>query len=306
MDQLNPNAGCQLARRREPPPSSARSTQGDDRQEMSLVYRSSCRYLCRGRLVGSEGDDCPFRGRRRCDVRAMSALCAQQIGATCRIMLRASILASRASVWNTQCARHILRFSALLMSVAALVWLRFTMTAGGFRNSDDASNLLAGVEMAEGNWRLHGWIMATDNYYPTDVLTQAVLYTLFGFHPILMQAAEAAIWAVVAFVGIRLALLDAPDRHLPGIVAIALSLLAFNQFDHGFRDSFLSTIPSHGFTILLTLLAFALFVGGGPQRSGLRLAGLGVRGRQRLRSDLHRRRLPADAQRCPAWHPTRR
>lgn len=182
----------------------------------------------------------------------------------------------RAMAWNTQPMRRFLRFSALLLALALLVWLRFAMTAGGFRNSDDASNLLAGVELAEGNWQLHGWIMATDNYYPTDVMAQAVLYMLFGFHPILMQGAEAVIWAGIAFLGIRLALLDASYRHWPGLVAIALSLLAFNQFDHTFRDSFLTTLPSHGFTILLTLLAFTLFVGGGRRRTGIRLVTLGV------------------------------
>ena len=171
---------------------------------------------------------------------------------------------------------RFLRFPALLLGLASLMWLRFAMATGGFRNSDDASNLLAGVELAEGNWRLHGWIMAPDNYYPTDVLVQAALYALFGFHPILMQGAEAAIWAAIALLGIRLALLEAPHRHWPGIGAIALSLLAFNQFDHGFRDSFLTTIASHGLTILLTLLAFALFVGGGTRRTGIRLAGLGL------------------------------
>ena len=171
---------------------------------------------------------------------------------------------------------RLARASLLLLACAALLWLRFAMTRGGFRNSDDASNLLAGVELAGGNWQLHGWIMAADNYYPTDVLAQAVLYALFGFHPLLMQASEAAIWAAIAFAGTRLALLDAPRRHWPGIVAIALSLLAFNQFDHGFRDSFLTTLPSHGFTILLTLVVFILFVGGGTRRTGARLAGIGV------------------------------
>ena len=171
---------------------------------------------------------------------------------------------------------RLARASVLLLACATLLPLRFAMTAGGFRNSDDAGNFLAGVELARGNWRLHGWIMAADNYYPTDVLTQAVLYALFGFHPILMQAAEAAIWAAIALLGTRLALLDAHRRHWPGIAAIALSLLAFDQFDHGFRDSFLTTLPSHGFTILLTLVAFALFVGGGTRRSGARLAGIGA------------------------------
>ena len=166
--------------------------------------------------------------------------------------------------------------SILLGAWAALLPLRFAMMRGGFRNSDDASNFLAGVELTHGNWQLHGWVMAADNYYPTDVLAQAVLYALFGFHPILMQAAEAAIWAAIAVFGTRLALLDAHRRYWPGIAAIALSLLAFDQFDHGFRDSFLTTLPSHGFTILLTLVVFSLFVGGGTRRTGARLVGIGT------------------------------
>ena len=146
----------------------------------------------------------------------------------------------------------------LLLAFAALATLRFAMTTGAFRNSDDASNFLAGVEMAEGNWRLHGWIMAPDNYYPTEVLGQAVLRLLFGYHPVLMQGLEALVWAAVGVVGTALAAFGARSRHLPGIISIALALLAFNIFAHQFRDVFLSTVAAHSFTILLTLLSFAL------------------------------------------------
>ena len=139
-----------------------------------------------------------------------------------------------------------------------LAAFRFALTNRAFRNSDDSGNFLAGVEVAEGNWNLHGWVMAPDNYYPTDVLGQAVLRLVFGFHPVFMQVAEGLIWASVALLGTRLACVGAPRGTRPGIAAIALALLAFNIFDHGFRDGFLTSIASHGFTILLVLATFAL------------------------------------------------
>ena len=139
-----------------------------------------------------------------------------------------------------------------------LAAFRFALTNRAFRNSDDSGNFLAGVELAEGNWNLHGWVLAPDNYYPTDVLAQAVLRLLFGYHPVFMQVAEGLIWAGVALLGTRLACVGAPRRARPGIAALALALLAFNIFDHEFRDGFLSSIASHGFTILLVLATFAL------------------------------------------------
>lgn len=112
-------------------------------------------------------------------------------------------------------ARRARRLAAFVPAFAALPQLRFAIAAGAFRNSDDASNLLAGAAVADGNWQLHGWIMAPDNYSPTDVLTQSVLYLLFGFHPVLMKGAEAAIWALVALAGLGSALRDAQPLHLP-------------------------------------------------------------------------------------------
>ena len=158
----------------------------------------------------------------------------------------------------------------LLAAFAALAGVRFVMTAGGFRNSDDANNFLAGAEMAGGNWHLHGWTMAPDNYLPTDVFGEAVLRLLFGDHPVLMQGLEALIWAGIGLVGTGLAILGARRRHLPGIVSIALALLAFNIFQgqgrdifHGqSRNIFLTGVASHGFTILLALLALTLVATG--------------------------------------------
>ncbi len=152
--------------------------------------------------------------------------------------------------------RRWLALPAVLAGFLALAAYRFATMTGAFRNSDDAANFLAGVEMAEGNWRLHGWLMAAENYYPTDVLAVAVLHALFGWHPIVMQGLEALIWAAIAVIGTGLACRGALPGHRAGIISLALALLAFNVFEHEFRDVTLSNIGSHGSTILVTLLAF--------------------------------------------------
>ncbi len=158
---------------------------------------------------------------------------------------------------------------AAIAALGLLAAYRFAVATGDFRNSDDAGNFLAGVEMAEGNWQLHGWVMAFDSYYPTDVLALALLKLLFGWHPIFMQGLEALIWAAIALVGTGLACVGMRSRFLPGTISIALALLAFNTFEHGWRDATITNIGSHGSTILLTLLAFALVVTGAdrPERS---------------------------------------
>lgn len=151
--------------------------------------------------------------------------------------------------------------AALALAFGLLAIYRFALTTGAFRNSDDASNFLAGADMAHGNWLLHGWILAPDNYYLTEVLGQALLRLAFGEHPVFMQGLEALAWAAIGLLGTALALLGRPARHRAGTTSLALALLVFNIFDHRFEDGFLSTIATHSFTILLTLLAFTLALG---------------------------------------------
>ena len=162
----------------------------------------------------------------------------------------------------------------LLLAYALLAFYRFKMMTGAFRNSDDSGNLLAGAELAEGNWNLAGWVMAPDNYYPTDVLGQALLRLLFGFQPIFMMLWEGLVWGGVAWLGTWLACAGRPAREVPGVVIVALTMLAFNVFDHAFADWFISSIGSHGCTILLSLATFAV-ARTGAVRGAARLASLG-------------------------------
>ena len=142
---------------------------------------------------------------------------------------------------------------------------RFAVTNGDFRNSDDAANVLAATDLSQGNLRLHGWLLTPENYYPTDLLGQAVLKLLFGFHPLFMQGLETLFWAAVALTGLYLACLRRPRHQWPGTASIALALLALNVFDHGFSEVVLTNIGSHGSTILLTLLTFTVATADGLQ-----------------------------------------
>ncbi len=149
---------------------------------------------------------------------------------------------------------------ALAAGFAALVGYRYDMTSGAFRNSDDAGNYLAGIAIASGNWRLHGWILAPDNYLPTDMLAVAVLHLAFGTHPILMKVEQALVWAAIGVLGTGLACAGLGSRKRAGVACLALAMLSFNIFDHDFANVFLSSVASHGFTILMALAAIAVAV----------------------------------------------
>lgn len=162
--------------------------------------------------------------------------------------------------------RFVLAHGLAPLGFLSLLLFRLAVTAWMPRNADDASNFLAASAMAAGNWHLHGWVMAPDNYAPTDVLGMAVLIEAFGDRPVLMPGFEALVWAGIAFVGCRLALRGASRRHRPGILCLALAVLAFGLVAHDPDALFVSTVASHGCTILLTLLAFGLATRPGGSR----------------------------------------
>lgn len=73
------------------------------------------------------------------------------------------------------------------------------------RSSDDASVLLEGHEMCNGNWRLKGWLLPDDNFLTSAVLLYAIFGKFFGFTPLLMFCVPAIVWAAVASLSVALA-----------------------------------------------------------------------------------------------------
>ena len=170
---------------------------------------------------------------------------------------------------------------AVFVAFAALAMLRLVVSFPVPRNSDDANNFLAGVEMGRGNWNLHGWFMAPDSFYTTDVLGIAVLTRVFGVHPLLMQGLEAVLWAMIVMTGILLAARGRGVRESIVAGLAVITLLAFTvQMGNGAMQ-IPTMVASHAFPILLALLTFWMTVEvcerDGPIRlSRLALLGLAV------------------------------
>ena len=142
--------------------------------------------------------------------------------------------------------------------LVALAAFRFIAALSVNRNADDANNLLAGADMIRGNWRLHGWTMAPDNYVPTDVLAQGLASLLFGLRPVVMDLVEAVIWAIITVFGVRLATRDLVGgaRLTAATTVIALILFTCSCNRPGYES--ITGVGSHGFTLLLTLAVFGL------------------------------------------------
>jgi hypothetical protein len=100
------------------------------------------------------------------------------------------------------------------------------------KTSDQANFFLAGIDVADGNWRLKGWILASAHYWTSDVALSAVLATLWSMlgrpaaSPFLLIAQPAIVWtmilaSVLAMAWCRLASL----RARLGAAAIILAVL---------------------------------------------------------------------------------
>lgn len=151
---------------------------------------------------------------------------------------------------------QILRIIFFIVFFLGSIALRFVMSFPVDRNSDDANNFLAGLEMAAGNWRLHGWVLAPDNFFTTDIFGEALLIKIFGVHPYLMQLLSAIIWSLVIFVGIILSS-KKTRKSVVAIIAITTMLALTIPAGQGVM-SFTTRVASHAFSILLGLLTFWL------------------------------------------------
>jgi hypothetical protein len=86
--------------------------------------------------------------------------------------------------------------------LAVLYYYIFRTSA---RFSDDASLLLAGCEMIEGNWRLHGWWLPIDNFWSNDIPLYGLLAKLQGLQPVIMLQLPVLLWSLLCIVCLTLA-----------------------------------------------------------------------------------------------------
>ncbi|EBF1595650.1 hypothetical protein DFU89_18725, partial [Salmonella enterica subsp. enterica] len=66
--------------------------------------------------------------------------------------------------------------------------------------SDAASMYLEAIDMANGNWLLHGWTLSTVPFYFTETLWYAVLIKIIGYHQSPMWWAPVLVYTVVILI----------------------------------------------------------------------------------------------------------
>ena len=97
-------------------------------------------------------------------------------------------------------------------------------------NSDTANALLAAQDIAAGNWRLHGWFMAPDNYLGLDETLYALIWSLTGKAFLTLRLVPAIQWAglmvLACYLGMRA---EAPLQSL-AILAALLVVPVFTPF----------------------------------------------------------------------------
>ena len=153
--------------------------------------------------------------------------------------------------------RHAVRRACFaLAGFAALSVLYFFMFWRLPRTSDQASIVLAGLDMLHGNWRLSGWWLSIDNFYTMEAWFYTVLIGLFGFRPMLMFVLAAMIWAGVAVLSVLVATRRAASPVMASCIAltlIGLPIIASNQL-----MPTLSQAPIHTTTMAYVLICFLL------------------------------------------------
>ena len=71
-------------------------------------------------------------------------------------------------------------------------------------NSDTANAMLAAQDMASGNWRLHGWFMAPDNYLGLDEVSYAFIWRIMHNTFLALRLVPALQWSGLAVLAVYL------------------------------------------------------------------------------------------------------
>lgn len=120
-----------------------------------------------------------------------------------------------------------------------LAWLVTACAMAGFYillfplqpvNADTANCLLAAQDMVAGNWRLHGWYMASDTYWGLDELSYAAIWSLTRNSFLTLQLVPALQWTVLACLALYLGTRPRVALRAPIIIATILLIPVFGPF----------------------------------------------------------------------------
>lgn len=121
-------------------------------------------------------------------------------------------------------------------------------------NSDTANSLLVAQDMAAGNWRLHGWFMAPDNYLGLDEVSYALIWRLTGDAFLALRLVPALQWTGLMFLAAYLGTRPKVSFQSLAILAAILFIPVFGPMtEHLYFQA-----PFHIPTTICMLLAVML------------------------------------------------
>lgn len=143
--------------------------------------------------------------------------------------------------------------SIILMVLLSFIYFHVFLSFN--KDSDDANALLIGQNLFNGNWNLHGWLIAPDNFMTSDEILYGVLLKVFGFHPAILAAVPAILWALLmvlsgwlAFIGQSFA---SAWRLLPVVIMLGFLMLPGNAALNAITQS-----PAHVGTMCYVIVIF--------------------------------------------------
>lgn len=118
--------------------------------------------------------------------------------------------------------------------------------------SDAASMYREALDIANGNWLLHGWTLSTVPFYFTDTIWYAMLIKLIGNHQLTMWVAPVIVYTII--VTISSYLIYEKNKNYVG----ALALLICVAMPSNFASQLTLAMCIHVGTLLISILSIAI------------------------------------------------
>ncbi|MDE1906014.1 MAG: hypothetical protein KGH75_06135 [Rhodospirillales bacterium] len=129
-------------------------------------------------------------------------------------------------------------------------------------NSDTANAMLAAQDMVSGNWRLHGWFMAPDNYLGLDEISYAFIWRITHNACLALRLVPVLQWSGLAVLAVYLASRREFSFQSMSILAATLLIPVFGPFTEHLYFQAPFHVPTTIFMILTVMLCGKLFKAG--------------------------------------------
>lgn len=126
-------------------------------------------------------------------------------------------------------------------------------------NSDTANALLAAQDIASGNWRLHGWFMAPDNYLGLDEASYALIWSITHNTLVTLRLVPVLQWSGLAFLAARLTTRGGFSFQSVFILAATLLVPAFGPYSEHLYFQAPFHVPTTICMILSVMLCGSLY-----------------------------------------------